>query len=148
MKKITLLAFFISLFGALNVKAAPNYGQCDNNTGQANPHCLPIYLNGVLAGYSSQPAVLGSDLDAAIKGLEQGIAVSAAMANIPKLDRDKIFSIGVGFGGIDGQSATAVGAAARISEHFVINGNVGHGLGSNNANINTTTWGAGGALSW
>jgi hypothetical protein len=70
------------------------------------------------------------------------------MASIPKLDRDKIFSIGVGFGGMEGQSAAAVGAAARVTDNFVINANVGHGLGSTYRNINTTVWGAGGALSW
>ena len=126
-----------------------DYGNCDSGSSPtANPHCLDYYLSSNYVPGSGGTIIFGSDLDATIKGLEQGIAVSAAMSNIPKLDRDKIFSIGIGFGGIDGQSATAIGAAARVSEHFVINGNVGHGLGSNNANINTTTWGAGGALSW
>ena len=147
MKKIILVVMSSLILASLNLKAAPNYGLCDANAGNANPHCLQATVDGLLVQLPDTVAI-GSALDSLTKGLEQGISVSSAIASIPKLDRDKIFSIGVGFGGMDGQSAAAVGASARISDHFVVNGNVGHGLGSTYSNINTTVWGAGGALSW
>lgn len=144
MKKIILVVMSSLILASLNLKAAPNYGLCDGIAGNANPNCFESSVGLLLP----DAVAVGSALDSLTKGLEQGISVSSAIASIPKLDRDKIFSIGVGFGGMHGQSAAAVGASARISDHFVVNGNVGHGLGPTYSNINTTVWGAGGALSW
>jgi hypothetical protein len=159
MKKIILVLMSSLILLSFNVKAGAQYGNCaDIATAPSNPHCSTVdiaALNTLLnGGAGTGTAILGGpfitpgDLNDAIRGLEQGISVSSAIASIPKLDRDKIFSIGVGFGGMGGQSAAAVGASARISDHFVVNGNVGHGLGSTYSNISTTVWGAGGALSW
>ena len=149
MKKIILILMSSLMLLSFNVKAGAQYGNCaDSTTAPDNPHCTAAALDNYIKNNPNDSLILGSDLNQVIKGLEQGISVSSAIASIPKLDRDKIFSIGVGFGGMDGQSAAAVGASARISDHFVVNGNVGHGLGSTYSNINTTVWGAGGALSW
>lgn len=149
MKKIILVLMSSLMLLSFNVKAGPQYGNCaDTTTAPSNPHCTSAALDAYILSNPNDSLILGSDLNQVIKGLEQGISVSSAIASIPKLDRDKIFSIGVGFGGMDGQSAAAVGASARISDHFVVNGNVGHGLGPTYSNINTTVWGAGGALSW
>ena len=149
MKKIILVLMSSLMLLSFNVKAGTQYGNCaDPDNAQSNPHCTSAALDAYIKNNPNDSLILGSDLNQVIKGLEQGISVSSAIASIPKLDRDKIFSIGVGFGGMDGQSAAAVGASARISDHFVVNGNVGHGLGPTYSNINTTVWGAGGALSW
>lgn len=155
MKKIILVLMSSVILLSFNVKAGPQYGNCaDSTTAPANPHCISLdtaALQAIIDGggiLTGGPFATPDDLDNLVKGLQQGISVSSAIASIPKLDRDKIFSIGVGFGGMHGQSAAAVGASARISDHFVVNGNVGHGLGPTYSNINTTVWGAGGALSW
>lgn len=161
MKKIILVLMSSVILLSFNVKAGPQYGNCaDPDTAPSNPHCATVdiaTLRGLIENIEpgtttiaiiGGPFITPGDLNDAIRGLGQGISVSSAIASIPKLDRDKIFSIGVGFGGMHGQSAAAVGASARISDHFVVNGNVGHGLGPTYSNINTTVWGAGGALSW
>jgi hypothetical protein len=69
------------------------------------------------------------------------------MSNVPRLDQDKMFSIGVGFGGIDSEVAYAAGAALRLTKNVIVNGTVGHAFGSNSI-MNTTTWGAGAAIGW
>lgn len=122
--------------------------------GAVTPGCLgevvtDIYddLNFVNDKIDSGLQALNERLDSAITGYKQGLASVAAMANIPKLDRDKIFSVGVGAGGFAGEHAYALGAAARVTDNFVVNGSASRAFNSGSG-FGSTTWGVGGALSW
>jgi len=115
-----------------------------------------VQLHNIAPGTAGTDAVNLDQLNAAINGafdgayksaLKQGLASVAAMSNVPRLDRDKMFSLGIGFGGVGGESAYAAGAALRLSENIIVNGTVGRAFGSNSI-MSTTTWGAGAAIGW
>ena len=115
------------------------------------PSGAGVQLHGIAPGTTGLDAVNLDQLNAATSGyksaLKQGLASVAAMSNVPRLDQDKMFSIGVGFGGIDSEVAYAAGAALRLTKNVIVNGTVGHAFGSNSI-MNTTTWGAGAAIGW
>lgn len=71
-----------------------------------------------------------------------GAAVAVAAASIPALEAGKEVGVGAGVGHYDGQSAFAIGVAARLSESLQIKLNVGTGPGGRAA------VGAGGMWSW
>ena len=64
------------------------------------------------------------------------------MANIPLVDTNKTFAVGVALGGYDGQSAIAVGASYRMSPSTVFRGSVSGGSAAK------TAAGAGVSFSW
>ena len=104
----------------------------------------PIQVHGVADGTTNFDAVNVQQLNS----VKQAIAGVAAMTNIPALANDKQFNIGVGVGGFDGQGSFAVGATARLTENLTTKASVSHAFGSNNSNVNDTTWGVGAALAW
>ena len=115
-----------------------------------------VQLHGIAPGTAGTDAVNVDQLNAAINGafsgaytsaLKQGLSAVAAISNVPRLDRDKMFSVGIGFGGVGGESAYAAGAALRLTDNVIVNGTVGRAFGSNSL-MNTTTWGAGAAIGW
>ncbi len=72
----------------------------------------------------------------------RGIASTAAMANIPQVEKDKTFSLGAGVGSYNGYGALAIGGSYRMAPNAVLKGSVargGHGR---------TTYGIGAAVSW
>ncbi len=72
----------------------------------------------------------------------RGIASTAAMANIPQVEKDKTFSLGAGVGSYNGYGALAIGGSYRMAPNAVLKGSVargGHGR---------TTYGVGAAVSW
>lgn len=117
----------------------------DNGATFSNPaNGKPIQVHGVADGTTNFDAVNVQQLNS----VKQGIAGVAAMSNIPALAADKQFNLGVGVGGFDGQGSFAVGATARLTENLTTKASFSHAFGSNNSNINDTTWGVGAALSW
>jgi hypothetical protein len=117
-----------------------DYGATFSNSANGRP----IQVHGVADGTSNFDAVNLQQLDA----VKLGIAGVAAMNNIPALAIDKNFSVGVGVGGFDSKQSFALGANARVNDYLVIKASASHGINANDSNVNTTTWGLGGALSW
>jgi autotransporter adhesin len=77
------------------------------------------------------------------KLVSQGIASTTAIANIPQVDQDKTFAVGVGVGSFNSQSAVAVGATFRPMPNAVLKASVGTG-GSGGKVV----FGAGAAMSF
>jgi len=99
-------------------------------------------ITNVANGTAPGDAVNFGQLQETRKILSGGIAATAAMSNIPLVDTNKSFAVGVGLGGYDGQSAIAVGASYRISPSAVIRGSVSSGSAAK------TAVGAGFSFSW
>ena len=92
------------------------------------------------------------DVDSRLSGVEsrlsdvkktayRGIAAVTAIANIPTVDYNKRFAIGVGMGNFEGENALAIGASLRATESLTFKASVGKS-GSQ------ATYGAGAALSF
>jgi hypothetical protein len=87
----------------------------------------PIAITGVANG--------SSQFDAAnfgqVRDLEQlasrGIASVTALANIPQVDTNKLFNIGVGVASFNSETGYAIGASARVAGNGVIKASVGSG---------------------
>ena len=71
----------------------------------------------------------------------RGIAAVTAIADIPTVDYNKWFAIGVGMGNFEGENALAIGASLRATESLTFKASVGKS-GSE------ATYGAGAALSF
>ena len=71
----------------------------------------------------------------------RGIAAVTAIANIPTVDYNKRFAIGVGMGNVEGENALATGASLRATESLTFKASIGKS-GSQ------ATYGAGAALSF
>ena len=97
----------------------------------------PIQVKGVADGTADFDAVNYRQ----IKGVQGGVASTAAMANIPALDEGKKISIGVGVGVFKSTTAIALGGSVRVSPNSVIRASVGSAAGS-------TTGGVGAAFAW
>ena len=99
-------------------------------------------ITNVANGTAIGDAVNYGQLQETRKMLSGGIASTAAMANIPLVDTNKTFAVGVALGGYDGQSAIAVGASYRMSPSTVFRGSVSGGSAAK------TAAGAGVSFSW
>ena len=113
-------------------------------------------VSGVADGVADNDAVNVSQLnevadmftsqDARIDEVEElasrGIAATAAMANIPQVEKNKTYSLGVGAGSYNGYGAVAVGGSVRMAPNAILKGSVAKG-GSGK-----TTYGVGAAFSW
>jgi hypothetical protein len=94
-------------------------------------------VTGVAAGSTTFDAVNFGQL----RETNAGVASVAAMANMPGLAAGKNYSIGLGFGNFEGESAFAFGGIARLDEYVSLQASVGH---SNEA----SSVGAGVGFSW
>lgn len=92
------------------------------------------------------------DVDSRLSGVEsrlsdvkrtayRGIAAVTAIADIPTVDYNKRFAIGVGMGNFEGENALAIGASLRATESLAFKASVGK-------SGNEATYGAGAALSF
>jgi len=99
-------------------------------------------ITNVANGTNPGDAVNFGQLQETRKILAGGIASATAMANIPLVDQNKQFAVGVGLGGYDGQTSIAVGASYRINPTTVLRGSVGGG------SANKTAVGVGLGISW
>jgi hypothetical protein len=104
----------------------------------------PITVTGIADGQNQYDAVNWGQVDQIEKNMSRGIAGASAMTNIPQVEANKQFSLGVGVGGFNGETAGAVGGSVRVSQNGILKASVGFagGGGSN------TTWGVGGAWNW
>ena len=99
-------------------------------------------ITNVANGTSTYDAVNYGQLNETRKMLSGGIAATIAMSNIPLVDSNKTFAVGVALGGYDGQSAIAAGASYRVNPATVFRGSVAGGSASK------TAVGAGVSFSW
>ena len=99
-------------------------------------------ITSVANGTNPGDAVNFGQLQETRKILAGGIASATAMANIPLVDQNKQFAVGVGLGGYDGQTSIAVGASYRINPTTVLRGSLGGG------NASKTAVGVGLGISW
>jgi autotransporter adhesin len=99
-------------------------------------------ITGVANGTAPGDAVNFGQLQDTRKMLSGGIASAAAMSNIPLVETNKQFAVGVGLGGYDGQSAIAFGASVRANPSTVFRASIAGGSASK------TTVGAGMSFSW
>jgi len=103
----------------------------------------PVQLHGVADGTSAFDAVNFRQL----KEVKRGLAATTAMTNIPAIDMNKKFSVGVGLGGYDEETAFAFGSSMRLDNDFILKASVGHSFGGETSSSNTT-WGIGSSFSW
>lgn len=78
------------------------------------------------------------------KRMSAGIASTMAAVNIPQVDSDKTFAVGVGLGSYNSESALAVGASYRVADDAVLKASVASGSGSGSK----AAFGIGAAMSW
>ncbi len=104
----------------------------------------PVTVTGVANGVNQFDAVNWGQVSDIEKQLKRGIAATGAALNIPQVDQNKSFNLGVGVGGYDGETGWAIGGSARISKDGIIKASVaGAGGGGSKA-----VWGVGGGWSW
>src|ERR1019366_8694192 len=88
-----------------------------SNVGTGNPIVVHGVANGVAANDAVNVSQLGAvqtqvtSLSNDVDHIKGGVASSAAMANIPQVDTNKRFSLGVGYGNYASKSAVAIGGS-------------------------------------
>lgn len=100
-----------------------------NGASFSNASGGPITVTGVSDGVNPFDAVNVRQLQA----VSTGVASIAAMSNIPGLDATKKFSIGIGYGNFQGNSAMAVGVNGRLAPSVSAKASVGFPLSYGNA---------------
>ena len=103
-----------------------NIGQAAS-AGGSNINFNGNRLQGVAAGINGTDAVnmnqynaLQNSMNTNINNLKYGVAGVAAASNIPGLNKDQDFNIGMGVGGYQGYGAMAIGANVRIYENITV----------------------------
>lgn len=97
----------------------------------------PIRVTGVADGKSDFDAVNYRQL----KSIAAGVAGISAMSNIPQVDQDKTFNVGLGVGHFQERTAVALGASARLSDSVVARASVATDFGADSTAV-------GGGLGW
>lgn len=100
----------------------------------------PVTVTGVADGQQDFDAVNYRQL----KQIAAGVAGVSAMANIPQVDQNKTFAVGVGLGNFQSQTALALGASYRVAPNAVIKASAS----TTNAERKTTVYGVGAGFSW
>ncbi len=146
----TTLASTLAVAGATTTNGITNTGNISTGTlstsgtasvgGTLNMNSNKI--TNVANGTATNDAVNFGQLSETRKMLSGGIAATIAMANIPLVDTDKSFAVGVALGGYDDQSAIAAGASYRLNPSTVFRGSIAGGSASK------TAVGAGLSFSW
>lgn len=98
----------------------------------------PVRVMGIADGVGEFDAVNLRQLN----DVKRGIAATNAIANIPQVESGKVFALGIGIGGFDGQSALAVGASLRFAPSAMLKASVG------GVNGGKASYGVGAAISW
>jgi hypothetical protein len=113
----------------------------DNGATFSNPaNGASVQVHGVADGTSDFDVVNYRQL----MQIAAGVASTSAMANIPQVDQNKTFSVGVGLGNFQGQTAVALGASYRAAPNTVYKASISTTSGSSR----TTVFGTGAAFSW
>ena len=101
----------------------------------------PVRVTGVADGTQDFDAVNYRQL----RKVAGGVASVAAMANIPNVDSDKTFLVGVGLGSYQGANALAFGSTLRLGMNSVVRASVSTITGGN---VKGTSYGVGAGFSW
>ncbi|MFM8526476.1 MAG: beta strand repeat-containing protein [Cyanobacteriota bacterium] len=99
----------------------------------SNTGGYPISVTGISDGVNPFDAVNFRQLQA----VSTGVASIAAMSNIPGLDTNKKFGIGIGYGNFQGNSALAVGINGRLAPSLTAKLSVGAGLSYGATSVGT-----------
>lgn len=83
----------------------------------------PVQVHGVNDGTSDFDAVN-------VRQFSSAIASVTAMANIPQVDQDKKFAMGVGLGSFMGKTALAAGVTYRFTKNGVLKGSISSAMNS------------------
>ena len=102
----------------------------------------PARVTGIADGSLPFDAVNYRQLQGLDKRMSSGIASTVAMANIPPLEPNKTFAVGVGMGHFNGNTALSIGGNYRMSPNAVFRASAGFG------GERRGTFGAGASLSW
>ncbi|NTV12094.1 MAG: hypothetical protein HGA47_15185, partial [Zoogloea sp.] len=102
----------------------------------------PVQLKGVADGTSDFDAVNYRQLKGLESSLSRGVAMAAALAGIPQVDQGKTFSLGLGAGTFNGQSAVSIGGSFRFRSSTIAKVAVSKSSGDN------ATGSAGVGFSW
>jgi hypothetical protein len=102
----------------------------------------PVRVTGIADGRHDYDAVNYRQL----KSVKSGIAGIAAMTNIPLVEQNKKFALGVGVGHYDGATSMALGGSMRLSENAVIKASISNGIAGGTRK--STVYGIGAGLSW
>ena len=107
-----------------NSASAVNIG---STTGNSTVNFNGNRLQGVAAGINGTDAVnmnqynaLQNSMNTNVNNLKYGVAGVAAASNIPGLNKDQDFNIGMGVGGYQGYGAMAVGANMRVYDNITV----------------------------
>lgn len=101
-------------------------------------------LSNQVGQFDGRMTNLENRVDKMDKRMSAGIASTMAAVNIPQVDSDKTFSMGVGLGSYNSESALAVGASYRMAPDAVLKASVASGSGSGSK----AAFGVGAAMSW
>lgn len=99
-----------------------------------------VTVTGVADGQQAFDAVNYRQL----RSVAAGVAGVSAMANIPLVDQNKTFAVGVGLGGFQGQASVALGGSYRFAQNAVLKASVA----TTNAESKSTVYGIGAGFSW
>ena len=112
---------------------------------------IPAQVHGIADGTAAHDAVNVEQLGAVqsqIAGVQKdvdkvkgGVASVSAMANIPQVDQNKTFSLGMGYGNYSSKSAVALGGSIRVDDSAVVKASIG-------SDSHDATFGIGAAYSW
>jgi hypothetical protein len=98
-------------------------------------------INNLADGYSDYDAVNKRQLDEVDDRAKEGIAAVAAMASIPGPIPGKRYSVGVGLGSFESETALAVGLNAQVTDQIMVKASAG-------ISDSETTGGVGASFSW
>jgi len=104
----------------------------------------PIQVHGVADGTADFDAVNVRQL----KNVVIGVAGVSAMSNIPQVEQDKTFSLGMGLGHFDNNTALALGGSYRLAPNAVFKASVATSAEHNIFDSASTVYGVGAAFSW
>ena len=110
----------------------------------AGANTSPITVTGVANGSNQFDAVNFGQLDDLEKQMSRGIAATGALMNIPQVEQNKTFALGVGVGGFNGETGWAIGGSLRVAKDGIIKARVGGAGGGGSKAV----WGVGGGWSW
>ena len=100
----------------------------------------PVRVSGVADGENDFDAVNYRQL----KNVAAGVAGASAAANIPQVEQNKKYLVGVGLGNFQNQTAMAFGGSLRLAPNAVVKASIA----TNDFNNKRTVYGLGVGLSW
>jgi hypothetical protein len=101
----------------------------------------PARVTGVADGVNDFDAVNMRQFNSEIDRVNGGVASIAAMSNIPSVDVNKKYALGMGYGNFNAENALAIGGSMRVNERALVKASVG-------SSQHDVSVGLGAAFSW